>query len=133
MKKILSILLWGGILLIPKRALAAGCELNIIPDSLALAIKTGNIHWEDLITFVLHLICFLVFIAGGVAVILLMIGGYKFIFGSIMEDKESGVKTIKNTLLGLVVVLLSWIIVDTLISFLTTDENTVYLSLPTFS
>lgn len=120
-----SLLFWLGVFLLPKQALASGCELNIIPTSLASAIKTGDIHWADLITFALHLICFLIFIAGGIAVILLMIGGYRFIFGSMMEDKDTGVKIIRNTLLGLVVVLLSWIIVDTLISFLTTDAETV--------
>lgn len=99
----------------------ANAEIAVIPSSGAIgdAFKTGDFDWSIIVAFILHIIQLLISLAGGVAVILLMIGGFKFVFGAMSDSKEAGMATVKNTLLGFTVILLSWIIVDLLITFLT--------------
>lgn len=98
---------------------AKAFKFEIIPTSMYDTFSTGEFTWTDITAFALHLIQLLITAAGVIAVILLMIGGFQFIFGSMMEDKESGTNTIKHTLLGFVIILLAWIIVDFVIAFLT--------------
>lgn len=79
---------------------------------LGCAIKTGKIKLYMMPFFVTYLIQFLLGIAGLIAVLFMVIGGYKYAVGGITEDKESGKKTILHALLGLIVALSAWIVVN---------------------
>lgn len=79
---------------------------------LACAIKTGKIRLYMMPYFVIYLIEFLLQIAGLIAVLFVVYGGYKYAVGGITEDKESGKKIILHALVGLVVAFSAWIIVN---------------------
>jgi len=93
----------------------------IIPERMYKKFQSGNFEPTDLIEFGLHLIQLLIEVAGASAVVLIMIGGYRYVIGSFMEEKEGGKNTLKYAIFGFVVCILSWIIVDLIITFLTSD------------
>jgi hypothetical protein len=112
---------------IPQRAFAqaysecsAGTTLSLIPSGSDFIEmwRTGNFTWVDLLDYALYLLCVMVNYAGYVAVLVVIIGGYQYIIGSLSDDKESGKKTIKNGLLGFTIVVMSWFIVDLVISIM---------------
>lgn len=113
----LRFLLLSLLFFLPVEALADGV-FTLIPESGPLAEKftSGDFDWIDIVYYALYLIRFLVSVAGIVAVILLMISGFQYIFGASMDDDEQGKKSIQNTLIGFAIVLLSWTIVDLIIS-----------------
>lgn len=94
-------------------------ELGLIPKDMAEIFATGDFYWEDLIAFGFHLIQYLLELAAILAVILLMYGGFQYVFGAATDDKESGKKTVTNTLIGLVVILIAWIIIDVFVTLIT--------------
>lgn len=79
---------------------------------LAESFKSGDFQLWQLVDYALYLIELLVFFAGGVAVLMIVIGGYQYMLGAISEDKESGKKTLGFAILGFVVCLLAWLIVN---------------------
>ncbi len=104
---------------LPVRANAA--EFAIIPSKMYEKFQTGDLHWIDLIEFAFHLIELALVLAGSIAVILLMIGGYQYIIGAITDNKEQGKTTITYTLIGLAVILLAWILVDLAVALITSE------------
>lgn len=96
---------------------------TLIPETGGLAdnFKSGNFGTQDIIAYGLHLIKILIEIAGVIAVILVMIGGYKYVIGSFSDQKESGKNTILYALIGFAICVLAWIIVDLIVTFLTTE------------
>jgi len=99
-----------------KAVLAAGTTL--IPeeggdyDSLAEKFKSGKFELYDLGTYVQYLIEVLIFFAGGISVLFIVIGGYKYMIGAVSDDKEAGKKTIGYALMGFVISVLAWTIVN---------------------
>lgn len=79
---------------------------------LACAVKTGRIHLYMMPFFVTSLIQFLISIAGLIAILFMVYGGFKYAVGGLSEDKEGGKKVVLHALLGLVVALAAWIIVS---------------------
>jgi hypothetical protein len=69
--------------------------------------------------FIKYLIQFAISIAGLVAVGAIIIGGYFYLFGGLVDDKEKGKRAIMYGLGGFVVVLLAWTIVNAVIALLT--------------
>lgn len=100
---------------------AYAVEFAIIPSKMYDRFQTGDLHWMDIIEFAFHLIELALVLAGSIAVILLMIGGYQYIIGAITEDKEKGKTTITKTLIGLAVILLAWILVDFTVALITSE------------
>lgn len=99
-------------------------KFSLIPSksdfpSLAEAFRTGNFVWNDFLIYGLYLIQLLVLFAGVQMIIGLIMAGYTYIFGSVMEDKEKGRDAIKHNFIGFALVVLAWTIVDIIISFLT--------------
>ena len=91
--------------------------LTIIPtvennESLAEKFRTGNFELYDLPEYVVYLIEFLIYIAGGIAVLFVVIGGYKYMIGGATDDKEAGKKTIGYALAGFAIAVLAWTIVN---------------------
>lgn len=81
-------------------------------DALGCAIKFGKVRLFMVPFFVTYLIQFLLQIAGLIAVLFVVIGGYQYIVGGLIEEKEKGKNTLKHALIGFVVALLAWIIVN---------------------
>lgn len=81
-------------------------------DSLGCAIKLGKVRLFMVPFFITYLIQFLLQIAGLIAVLFVVIGGYQYIVGGLIEEKEKGKNTLKHALTGFVVALLAWIIVN---------------------
>jgi len=120
--QIVRIILSASLALLPLTA-ARAFELALIPSKIYnKGFEDGDISWALLVQLILHWIQLLVTLAGGIAVILLMIAGAQYTMGKLIDDNEGGKNTIRNTLLGLVVIVLAWYIVDILIAFLTTGN-----------
>lgn len=81
--------------------------------------KTGDMSFECIPNYIQYLIEIIVGIAGTIAVIFVMVGGFKYVFSGISEDKEAGKETIRNALLGLVITGLAWVIVTWIVSLVT--------------
>ena len=81
--------------------------------------QTGKMSFSCIPHYISYLIEAIVALAGTIAVIFIMIGGFKYIFSGISEDKEAGKETIKNAIIGLVITGLAWIIVTTIVSLVT--------------
>ena len=93
--------------LIPTKALE-GCDF-----------QTGNMEMSCIPNYIQYLITIIVEIAASIAVLFIMVGGFKYIFGAISEDKEAGKETIKHAIIGLVITGLAWIIVTSIVSLVT--------------
>ncbi len=100
---------------------ATGDELKKLEtqDQLAKKFRTGRFELYDLGTYVQYLIELLIFFAGGISVLFIVIGGYKYMIGSMSDDKEAGKKTIGYALGGFAVSVLAWTIVNFLQVWLT--------------
>lgn len=79
---------------------------------LGCAVRSGKIKLYMIPYFVTYLVQFLLSIAGIIAVLFVVYGGFQYVKGGVTEDKESGKKTITHALIGLVVSLSAWIIVN---------------------
>ena len=90
-----------------------------ISDALGCAIKTGNIHLFMVPFFITMLTQFLLSISGVISVLFIVLGGFKYAVGGLIEDKESGKKYIQYALLGLVVSLGAWMVVNFIMIVLT--------------
>lgn len=88
-------------------------------DILGCGIKTGRVKMWMIPFFVKYLIQFAISIAGLVAVGAIIIGGYFYLFSGLDNDKERGKKAIMYGLLGFIVVLLAWTIVNAAIGLFT--------------
>ncbi|HCW31897.1 MAG: hypothetical protein UT55_C0076G0003 [Candidatus Peregrinibacteria bacterium GW2011_GWE2_39_6] len=81
-------------------------------DYLACAVKTGKLHLWMLPYFITYIANFFIGIAGTVSVLSVMLGGFWYMSGGLTDDKEKGKKTITYALIGLVITLLAWILVN---------------------
>ncbi len=81
-------------------------------DVIGCAIKTGRIKLFMVPFFITYLIQFLLQLAGLIAVLFMVYGGYKYAVGGLIEDKESGKKTVMHALLGLIVALSAWMVIN---------------------
>ncbi len=119
MKKIISLLFFY-FLYVPQLF----ADFTLIPSGNTLKEKgcdfqTGEISFSCIPHYISYLIEAIVALAGTIAVIFIMIGGFKYVFSGISEDKEAGKETIKNAIIGLVITGLAWIIVTTVVSLVT--------------
>lgn len=89
-----------------------GGDRKKLGETIGCALKVGKIRLYMIPYFVTFLIQFLLSIAGLIAVLFVVIGGYQYVVGGVTEDKEKGKKTIQQALIGLVVSLSAWIIVN---------------------
>lgn len=88
-------------------------------DVLGCGIKTGRMKLWMIPYYIKSLVRFALSIAGLVAIGAMVIGGYFYMFGTLMDDKERGKRSIIYGLAGFVVVLLAWAIVNVVISIAT--------------
>lgn len=88
-------------------------------EVLACAIMTGDIKVWMLPYFIRYILEFIIGIAGLITVGGIIYGGYLYLFAGVSSDKEKGKTAIKNALLGLVLVLTAWAIVNIVIALVT--------------
>lgn len=79
---------------------------------LGCAIKTGLVKLWMLPLFIKYIIDFLLSVAGLIAVLFLMVGGYLYMFGGLSADKEQGKNAIIYGIAGFIVALLAWVVVN---------------------
>lgn len=85
---------------------------------LANMIRTGNITLRQIPCFIKYFSQTLIAIAGSVAVIFVMVGGYRYVLGGDV-DKDAAKKTITYALVGLMISLLAWVMVDIVLQLAT--------------
>jgi hypothetical protein len=88
-------------------------------DILACSIKTGEIKMWMVPFFIRFILEFIIGLAGLVSVAGVVYGGYLYLFAGISDDKDKGKNAIKNSVIGLVLSLTAWAIVNVVISFIT--------------
>jgi len=99
--------------------LSVGDEKFTRLDVLGCAIKTGRIGLWMVPYFIKYLIQFALTVAGLVAIGSIVIGGYFYLFGGVMDDKDKGKRAILYGALGFVVAILAWAIVNIVIALAT--------------
>ncbi|MFC1810905.1 hypothetical protein ACFLZH_05375 [Patescibacteria group bacterium] len=87
----------------------SGAERN---DFLACAIKFGKIKFWMIPFYIVYFIEFVIGISGLVAVLFLVVGGFQLIMSGASEGQEKAKNTIKYALMGMVVVLVAWVLVN---------------------
>lgn len=86
---------------------------------LACAIKMGKVKFWMIPYFVNYVLEFMINVAGVLVVLMIVIGGYYYIYGAVTDDKEKGKTIITYAVGGYVLVLSAWFIVNTLLLALT--------------
>lgn len=115
MKKILFIFLFGIIALniFPVVSLAQTTEgykmLAPIP-----ALSGSKAGYTDLNSYIPNMIKLIIAIAGGLAVIMIMVGGIKYITSAAAGGKTDGKETIQNAILGLLLAISAYTILNTI-------------------
>lgn len=91
------------------------------PIDLAIScgIKSGRFPLWLMPYVLVRAIDYLIYLAGMISVLFIVIGGYKWVVGGFTDDKESGKKTIKSAMLGLVISLVAYTGVNLLMYLLT--------------
>jgi len=80
--------------------------------TLGCKIDSGTVDVKGVKSYILWVIDYLIGLSGLVAVLFIVIGGYQYVFGGIVEKKEEGKNTIMYAIIGITIVLLAWIIVE---------------------
>jgi len=86
---------------------------------LGCAITTGDVKAWMIPFFIRYILEFIIGLAGLIAVGGIVYGGYLYLFAGLSDDKDKGKSAIKNGILGFVLVLTSWAIVNIVISLIT--------------
>ena|SRR5579864_7576528 len=75
---------------------------------------------QDLTGLIVNVIKILLFFAGAVAVVFVIIGGYYYLTAQGNEEQaEQGKKTLINAIIGVVVVILSYVIINVIVNLVT--------------
>lgn len=88
-------------------------------EMLGCALKSGNMHFWMIPYFVNYALEFVISVAGVLAVLMVIVGGYFYIYGAVTDDKEKGKTVISYALGGYALVLVSWFIVNALLLLVT--------------
>lgn len=94
-------------------------RLGTYTTILACGIKTGNIPLWMVPFYLRWILEFIIALAGLASVGGLVLGGYMYLFSGISNDKERGKNALKNSVIGLVLTLTAWAIVNILLALLT--------------
>ena len=79
-------------------------------------LRSGRVWLSDIPFAIRNAIDFFMWIAATIAVIFIVIGAYKILFGSLQQDKTKGRDTIIAALWGFALAALSWMIIRLIIS-----------------
>lgn len=106
-------------LALPAKALAAGISSGLSDVRGEFSGSTGSLFMgaRDIPELIAAIIRILLMIGGAIAVLFVIIGGYQYLTsGGNEEAAEKGRKTVTNALIGVVVVVLSWVIVNVVVN-----------------
>lgn len=82
-------------------------------DSLVEKIKTGDIHLSDIPLFISYFIQTAIILAGIIAFLMILVGGYQYIIGGVYSEmREHGKTTLIYAVSGFVLSLLAYAIVS---------------------
>jgi hypothetical protein len=93
---------------------ATPSNISILPETGTLAdkIKTGDIHLSDIPDFISYFIQIGIMIAGIVAFLMILVGGYQYIIGGVYsEQREKGKQTLIYAVSGFILAMLAYAIV----------------------
>ncbi len=93
--------------------------VNARDAAMTCGFKSGRVPLWLVPFYIVRVIDFLLLAGGLVSVGFVVIGGYHMIIGGFSEEKEKGKNTIKYALIGLVLMLLAYTIVNLVLLFLT--------------
>jgi len=79
---------------------------------LGTKIQGGCVQLTDVPLIIIHLIDLFTKIAGSLAVAFILYAGFQLIMSGLTEDREAAKNTMKWAIVGLVVCLLAWVIVN---------------------
>jgi len=82
------------------------------PVDLAERIHCGSVSLNDFPELLVYLIQWVLTLAGSIAVIMIMVGAFQYMFGGLTDDKERGKKTLIYAIGGLIVAFMAWWIVE---------------------
>jgi len=85
---------------------------------LARMIRTGDLSLRQIPCFIKYFSQTLIAIAGSIAVIFVMYGGYQYVLGG-QDAQAEAKKTITYALIGLVISLMAWVLVDIVLQLAT--------------
>jgi hypothetical protein len=88
-------------------------------EVLGCAVKTGRISLSMIPYYITYFANFLLSLSGVITMLFIVLGGYWYVFGGLMEQKERGKKYITHALMGMVIAILSWVIVTVVINVVT--------------
>lgn len=88
-------------------------------DILACGIKTGTIHMWMVPYYIRYILEFIIGIAGLVSVGGIVYGGYLYLFAGVSQDKDKGKKAIQYSVLGMIMTLTAWALVNIIIALVT--------------
>ena len=132
-KNLIKYVIFLTLLLAPGLVLAqtTDCAPNCVQQGLSPLsglFGTGNISSVTSLSQLLPMIIQLLLgIAGGVAVIFVIIGGYQYITsGGNEESAEKGRKTLTNAVIGVVVIILSYAIITVIANLVSTPGGFGY-------
>ena len=105
---------------LPLSALAQG-DVNRGLNSVRLLFPVGGLSGANTLTgpsgLIYRVISLLLFVAGGLAVVFVIIGGYQYITsGGNEEQSEKGKKTLLNAVIGVVVIVMAYVIINVVIN-----------------
>ncbi|MDD3645775.1 MAG: pilin [Candidatus Gracilibacteria bacterium] len=113
MKTIIKSGLGLSLLFITKVSLAV--DGGVFGDNVGDKLRTGDVHLSDIPQMIRNAIDFLMGFAGTIAIIFVIIGAYKILFGSLEQDKTKGRDTIIMALGGFALAALAWFIVKVIL------------------
>jgi len=88
------------------------CQSVSASSQLGEKIHCGKVSLNDFPELIVYLIQWILTLAGSVAVIMIMIGAFQYMFGGVTDDKERGKKTLIYAIGGLIVAFMAWWIVE---------------------
>ncbi|MBD3270763.1 hypothetical protein GF376_04510 [Candidatus Peregrinibacteria bacterium] len=94
-------------------------EIENVGQLLGCAITTGDIPLSLFPYFIQYFSNYLLGIVSIIALIFVIIGGYYYTVGAMIEKKEVGKTYIKNALLGMVLAFLAWSIINVILAAIT--------------
>ena len=105
---------------LPLSALAQG-DVNRGLGSIRLLFPIGGVAGSESLTgpggLIYRIISLLLFVAGALAVLFVIIGGYQYITsGGNEEAAEKGKKTLLNAIIGVVVIILAYVIINVIVN-----------------
>ncbi len=86
---------------------------------LACGIRTGDIKLWMVPYYIRFILEFVIGLAGLIAVGGIVYGGYLYLFAGISDDKDKGKKAIMYGVVGMIITLVAWAVVNIFIAFLT--------------